>query len=446
MTKSPRSYSRKNHAPFLISCLLPAITLVTLVVLLRSANAWSSQRTSSRVLSSDARKSIPSFDAAIDRRVALQKVVTASTMVGIVALNGSEAKAAVAPQQPPPQPETTDTSAKTSPMNKRVYYPQANSLIGKNIVITGSSSGLGLESSKRLAAAGATVIMTARSDQKASNALAEVRQYLDEHSIKNANIYATTLDLADMQSIKTFPKRYEELLGSKSKMIDVLINNAGVAAIPEKEMTRDGFEVTFQTNHLGPFMLTSLLFPYLNREGSRIINVSSRAHVFSTIASTNEAGLDIGNLNSEVDYSGLGWPAYGRSKLENILFTQELQRRADSAGLNWLSVTALHPGVVATDIRRNGFFGVDTRAKGNFSVQSFVSNLFYSNIIPVEEGANTQVMLASFGERDGIMVKGQYFDENMKLKELAGFARDEGKARYLWDKSEELAGINFVVE
>lgn len=189
-------------------------------------------------------------------------------------------------------------------------------------------------------------------------ALESVKSYANERALSNPPLYALTLDLDDLSSVKSFPERYKGTVGLN---IDVLLNNAGVAAIPTRELTKDGFERTFQSNYLGPFALTALLFPYLNRDGYRVINVSSIAHTFVT-------DLDLDNLNSEINYQG--WQTYGRTKLENILFTQELQRRADRLGLDCLSVVSLHSRV----------------------------KMFYSNVLSVEEGANTQVMLAAAGE------------------------------------------------
>lgn len=404
--------------------LVPALAGVLLLVV--SANAWSQTTPTSR-----SRTQL--INEVTDRRSALKKAVAASSVIGI-ALKGSEAEA---------------TTAAIPYNEKKVYTPPVGSLEGKVIIITGANSGLGLESAKRLAAGGGTILLTARTEAKGEKAINEVQQYLADRSVENTKIYATVLDLADLDSVKSFPKRYISLLGSKKK-IDVLMNNAGVAAIPEKEMTKDGFERTFQINHLGPFVLTALLYPSLNREGSRVINVSSVAHQGATLARSTTSGLDTDNLNGELEYSGLGWPAYCSSKLENILFTQELQRRADAAGLDWLTVSALHPGGVGTDIWRNTYFGVDQRGNrrtttGGSSIQTLASGLFFSSLLSVEEGANTQVMLAASGEQQGTPAKGQYFDEHMKLKNLSNFASDKDKARYLWDKSQELAGIEFKV-
>ena len=277
-----------------------------------------------------------------------------------------------------------------------IYQPDPHSLTGKVILITGSSSGLGLESAKRLASADATVILTTRSSEKGEKALAQVQEYLAGKSIHNPNVYHISLDLDDLKhSVKTFPRRYEDLMGTRC--IDVLMNNAGVAFIPSKEVTMDGLERIFQSNNVGPFVLTALLFPYLNRGGSRIINVSSVAHSFATISSTGFSGLDLDNLNSELDYDGFS--SYCRSKLENILFTQELQRRGDAAGLDWLTVVSLHPGVIGTDIwRYNSAITRDkSRTSGN-PLQSLVSDLVYSKMKTIEEGCNTQVFLAAGGD------------------------------------------------
>eukprot|EP00984_Skeletonema_dohrnii_P011969 scaffold4817_cov123-Skeletonema_dohrnii-CCMP3373.AAC.3 len=316
-----------------------------------------------------------------------------------------------------------------------VYQPSPGSLAGQVHVITGANTGLGLESAKRLAAAEATIVMTARSDAKGDKAKGQVLDYLKERSINNKEIYSLTLDLSDFESVKSFPERYEKMLGSRK--IDVLMNNAG-AINKDFELSKDGIERTFQSNHLGPFLLTSSLFPYLNHDGARVINVSSYAHeVIPKVHKTGKPGLDMNNLNSEISYASDGWEAYGQTKLENVFFTEELQRRADAAGLDWLTTVALHPGLVGTDIWRS-----TPLAKGSSGIKALSSMLFYNNVLTTEEGANTQVKLAS--EKD--IAKGRYYDENGRLKELAPFARDSSKARELWDVSEKLTGCVFNVQ
>jgi len=320
----------------------------------------------------------------------------------------------------------------------KIYEPSPGSLSGQVHVITGASTGLGLESAKRLAAADATIVMTTRTAAKGEVAKNAVLSSLRERSIDNKEIYVLPLDLNDFSSVKSFPDRYEKMMGSRK--IDVLMNNAG-AVNKDLLMTNDGVERTFQSNHLGPFLLTSLLFPYLNRNGSRVINVASIAHesMRPTIHETGQLGLDIDNLNGEISYTMEGWEAYGQTKLENILFTQELQRRADAAGLTWLTSVSLHPGVVGTDFWRGTPIG-----KGqNSSLKQLASNLFYNNVfITTEEGSNTQVMLAS--EKN--IVKGKYYDEHGRIKKLSPFATDAEKAKDLWDVSEALSGCVFKVQ
>lgn len=315
-----------------------------------------------------------------------------------------------------------------------IYQPSPGSLTKQVHVITGASTGLGLESAKRLATAGATVVMTARTDAKGERAKAQVLNYLEERNINNKEIYVITMDLNDFASVRSFPERYEKMLGARK--IDVLMNNAG-AITKDREISKDGIEKTFQSNHLGPFLLTSLLFPYLNRDGARVINVSSMAHQFVKDHNTGNPGLDLDNLNSELSYAADGWEAYGQTKLENILFTEELQRKADAAGLTWLSTVSLHPGVIGTDIWRSTVF-----AKGQVGLQALTSTLFYNNVLTTEEGSNTQVMLAS----EGKIAKGQYYDENGHVKKLAPFARDAVKAKDLWDISEKLTRCVFNVQ
>jgi NAD(P)-dependent dehydrogenase (short-subunit alcohol dehydrogenase family) len=209
-----------------------------------------------------------------------------------------------------------------------------------------------------------------------------------------------------------------------------LMNNAGVAAIPQREITKDGFERTFQSNHLGHFVLTAGLFPMMNHEKCRIINVSSIAHLLLS-------GLNLENLNFEVGYEG--WPAYAQTKLENILFTQELQRRAEAAGFPGVTAVVLHPGVVGTDIWRNTPIGLNQKDSASMSMPS---RMFYSTTRTTEQGANTQVWLAA-GEGDDADVKGQYFDEDQKVAKLKEYAKDEEKAKGLWELSDQFSGVKF---
>ena len=412
-------YCTRNEVTMIMKSSAKSIILC-LGLLSCSAIAWSAGSSSS------------------DRRGFLQHVNKATVLIGTASTGGGvlveKAQAAST------LPASGTSSQSTTSNTKHIYQPLPNSLTGQVHVITGASSGLGLESAKRLAAAGATVVLTTRTAAKADVAKRQVQDYLEERSIATSpeTIYVLTLDMDDLATVRSFPDRYRKLLGSRK--IDVLMNNIGTIS-QRRELTEDKLEKTFQSNHVGPFLLTAGLYSQLNRNGARIVNVASKAHQFAKVSKTGERGLDLENLNGEVSYGLDGWEAYGNTKLENILFTRELQRRATEAGVSWLTVVALHPGVVGTDLWNHT--AVAKGGKKN-SLQSFTSGLFYNNVWSNEEGANTQVMLAA-SDINGIG-KGRYYDEFGKVVDLDPFARDERKARELWEVSESLTSCKFNVE
>mmetsp|Transcript_38067 Transcript_38067/g.113687 ORF Transcript_38067/g.113687 Transcript_38067/m.113687 type:complete len:407 (-) Transcript_38067:144-1364(-) len=315
----------------------------------------------------------------------------------------------------------------------KVYKPQQHSLDGKAIVITGGNTGLGLESAKRLAAAGATVVLTSRSVEKGEVAVNSVVDYLASQGVTNTDIMSLPLDLCDFDSVRSFPALLAKKLDGKS--IDVLMNNAGVMAVPDRRLTKDGYEKTFQTNHLGHFLLTSELSPQLAK-GARVVNVSSEAWQIAG------KGLELDNLNGEKSFGP--WTSYGQSKLANILFTKELQRRADAADRP-LTAVSLHPGAVQTDLSRFivGEEKWDSIKEKGFS--SFTDKVFFEGLAKfiktVEEGASTQIFLSA-GE-GGTNAGGQYYVD-CKSVNLKGKAPDDAdKARDLWDLSERLTGTQF---
>jgi NAD(P)-dependent dehydrogenase (short-subunit alcohol dehydrogenase family) len=305
------------------------------------------------------------------------------------------------------------------------------------VLVTGGSSGLGLETVKRLAAAGATVVLTSRTEAKGKKAIDAVNDYLVKKGRlpTTSEVYNLVLDLDDLSDVRRMASRYEAL--GLDRDISVLINNAGVMAIPKRELTVDGNERTFQSNHLGHFVLTSVLFPYLSRNGTRVVTVSSSASYFA-----GPAGLDVDNLNGEKSYGA--WSSYSSSKLTNVLFTRELQRRADDADLDWLSATTLHPGVVNTDLWRY-IVGEERLSKmkegrGLGRLAMGVTRLIAKT---PEEGASTQVFLAATSDDD--IVKGAFYDEMKVNTNLPSFAKDVATARALWDASEKLGGVRFVL-
>jgi NAD(P)-dependent dehydrogenase (short-subunit alcohol dehydrogenase family) len=294
-----------------------------------------------------------------------------------------------------------------------LYMPSAGSLAGSTILITGANTGLGLESAKRLAAAGARIIVTARTRDKVDGAVAEVAR------ARSANkVVGVELDLADLSSVKTLPTRLESILGGPPA-IDVLMNNAGVMAVPERLSTADGFEKTVGINHLGHFAMVAALLPSLQRakDGFRIINVSSDAHRFvdrKMLLEALEARLD------PPSYAAGGWGAYGLSKAANVLFTVELERRLEAAGTRGSAVT-LHPGVVQTDLGRyiiGGVAGEDSHPTQDGPAPTGIGAFLKSNVLdkvvlPVQSGANTQVFLAAAADSGGDRSRrgGLYFDQ-----------------------------------
>jgi len=348
-------------------------------------------------------------------------------------------KAAVATFALTSVPSSIDVAnaADSSPFPK-VYKPPAHSMDGKLVVITGGNTGLGLESAKRLAAAGATVVITSRDSDKGQKAAQEVEDYVKSNTDGTAKgkVMVANLDLCDLDNVKSFKSRLEKVIGTDRK-VDVLMNNAGVMAIPDRRLTKDGYDKTFQTNHLGHFALTATIFPLLAAD-ARIINVSSMAYLFAG------KGLELDNLNGEKVYGP--WSSYGLSKLENILFTNELQKRVQNSD-KWSSLMAfsLHPGAVQTDLARYliGEEKFQSMKENGFSswTDKVVMESMAKFVKTVEEGASTQVYLAADTNISSGMA-GKFFSDG-KVNPVKAFALDEEKSKELWEISERLAGIQF---
>ncbi|MGW7366580.1 oxidoreductase [Streptomyces sp. NPDC054841] len=203
---------------------------------------------------------------------------------------------------------------------------------GRTAVVTGANSGIGLVTARELARHGARVILACRSESRGKEAEELIKQ-----QVQGADVEFRPLDLADLASVRQFAESY------KPQTLDLLINNAGVMALPYGT-TADGFETQFGVNHLGHFALTGLLLPkLLNTPGARVVSVSSGMHAI--------ANVDMGDLNGERRYRR--WVAYGRSKTANLLFVHELARRLRAAGSDVVAVAA-HPGYAATNLQTAG--------------------------------------------------------------------------------------------
>jgi len=290
---------------------------------------------------------------------------------------------------------------------------------GRLAVVTGANSGLGLETARALAAAGATVVITARDRAKGEAA----RQRITAET-PDAAVEARVLDLAALESVRGFAAG----IAADHPRIDMLINNAGVMMPPRGE-TADGFELQFGTNHLGHFALTGLLLePLAAVGGARVVTVSSLEH--------KPGRIHFDDLQSESKYSSRG--AYQQSKFANAVFGLELDRRLRAAGSPVISVLA-HPGYSATNLQTSGPpFPVSAllRISNALIAQSASKGALpqlYAATAPGVEGGE-------FIGPDGFMEARGTPTEVQPVKR----ARDEQTARRLWDVSEELTGVRYL--
>lgn len=285
---------------------------------------------------------------------------------------------------------------------------------GRTAVVTGANTGLGFETARMLALRGAEVVLACRSTEKAEAAAHRIRS-----ARADVRITVEPLDLSDLESVRDFAARmHRDRAG-----LDLLINNAGVMA-PPLSRTRQGFELQFGTNHLGHFALTAQLFSLLaNRADARIVVVSSLAQKMGRI--------DFEDPNWE-RRAYRAWPAYGQSKLANMLFALELHRRFGRAGCGVAGIAA-HPGWTASDLQRhNG-----------------LTEFFNFLAMPTARGALTTVRAAtdpeassgSYWGPDGV---GE-FRGDPDSAAIPAAAKDEAAAARLWDLSERLTGVTFAI-
>jgi NAD(P)-dependent dehydrogenase (short-subunit alcohol dehydrogenase family) len=297
-------------------------------------------------------------------------------------------------------------------------------LTGKMAVVTGANSGLGLEASRVLAHKGAHVVLAVRSEARGAAAADEIHA-----QVPGAILDVMPLDLADLASIR----RFAEAFLAAHDRLDMLLNNAGVMAIPQRK-TADGFEAQFGTNHLGHFALTGLLLArILAPPGARVVTVSSGAHILGKI--------NFDDLNSERSYSK--WGAYGRSKLANLLFAYELQRRFRAAGSSATSVAA-HPGYAATNLQRVG--PEMEGSKFNLWVMSAANRVFAQS---AAMGALPEIYAAtSPGVRGGDYIGpgGLLGGRGFPAKaESSSRSHDQETAARLWAVSEQLTGVRYTM-
>jgi NAD(P)-dependent dehydrogenase (short-subunit alcohol dehydrogenase family) len=290
---------------------------------------------------------------------------------------------------------------------------------GRVAIVTGANTGLGYHTAAALVETGAHVVLAVRNTEKGNHALARITA-----AYPHADVTLQELDLASLDSIRTTALE----LRKAYPRIDLLINNAGVMWTP-RQLTADGFEMQFGTNHLGHFALTGLLLDnLLSVRGSRVVTVSSMGHRF-------RAAIRFDDLQSEHNYDRFA--AYGQSKLANLLFTYELQRRLAAAQKNTIAVAA-HPGSSSTELGRNS----PTLIKPLFALAT-----------PLFQNAAMGALPTLRAATDPDVHGGQYFGPDglgeqrghPKVVSSSGQSHDEDVQRRLWAVSEELTGVTYRV-
>lgn len=289
---------------------------------------------------------------------------------------------------------------------------------GRTAIVTGANSGLGYDTAAALAGKGAQVVLAVRNLDKGNEAVDRIK-----NSTPNAAVSLTELDLSSLDSVR----RAADELRTAHPRIDLLINNAGVMYVPNRETTADGFEMQFGTNHLGHFALTGLLLEsLLNVDGSRVVTVSSVGHRIL-------ARIRFEDPHFETGYNRVR--AYGQSKLANLLFTYELQRRLAAKGASTIA-TAAHPGLSDTELMRY--------------MPGFIPDLVWKVVAqPPDKGALPTLRAAT----DPGVQGGQYYGPdgigevtgNPKLVASSAQSHDEDIQHRLWTMSEELTGVTYPV-
>ena len=294
-------------------------------------------------------------------------------------------------------------------------------LNGKTAVITGATGGLGYETALALAGAGAMVVLTGRNDAKGRNAIQSIRAQFPD-----AKVSYEALDLASLASVAEFVARFVAAYPS----LDLLINNAGVMALPQRQTTVDGFEMQFGTNYLGHYALTARLLPWLRRgHQPRVVNLSSLAHRSGTI--------NLDDLQSTRSY--VPWKAYCQSKLAMLMFALELQRRSDAAGWGLMS-NAAHPGYARTDLIANGPGASGLLWQLSKSLQPLVSHSAAEGALPTLFAATSPRAEPGgcYGPNWFYELKGPPVPAKIMPQ-----AKDAAVAARLWDVSAALTGVSF---
>ena len=281
------------------------------------------------------------------------------------------------------------------------------SFAGRTVIVTGANSGLGLITARELARVGARTILAVRNVEKGETAAAQM----------TGDVEVRKLDLQDLASVRAFADGFAE----SGATVDVLVNNAGIMAVPYS-LTVDGFESQIGTNHLGHFALTNLLLPKIT---DRVVTVSSMMHLLGYIS--------LKDLNWK-SRPYLAWPAYGQSKLANLLFTTELQRRLDAAGAA-LTAVAAHPGYSATNLQGQTGSRLGTR---------FWDTANRLTATDADFGARQTLYAASQPLPGDSFIGPRFAMRGPTVQaQRSPLARNRAKAAALWTLSEQLTGVEF---
>ena len=291
---------------------------------------------------------------------------------------------------------------------------------GRLAIVTGANSGIGYYAARYLAQAGATVILACRNTEKAEAARAKIAA-----QISAAKLEVCSLDVADLDSVRRFATQFR----GERRPLDLLVNNAGVMAMPERRSTPQGFEMQLGTNHLGHFALTGLLLPtLLGQQGSRIVTIASIAHKGGV--------LNFDDLNAERSYDPRR--AYQQSKLANLVFGLELDRRLRAHDAKTASLIA-HPGVAVTNIVSNGM-GTGAKARiAGFVIAAVAQSDDRGSWPTLYAATSPEAHGGGYYGPDGIAeIKGTPVEVKPKPQAL-----DPAAAKRLWEVSEMLTGVRY---
>lgn len=289
---------------------------------------------------------------------------------------------------------------------------------GRVAVVTGANSGIGFVAARELARAGAQVVLACRNADKGDAAAREITS-----SAPDARVSVASLDLGSLASVRAFAESFADMNGH----LDLLINNAGVMA-PPRRTTADGFELQFGTNHLGHFALTAMLIGCMtDRDDARVVTVSSGAH--------RRANIAFDDLQGERSYGR--WRAYGQSKLANLLFMAELDRRLRASASPIRSVAA-HPGYAATNLQ---FAAVPSHEAFLMSIGNriFAQSAAMGALPTLYAATHPAAESGTYIGPDGLFEMRGY----PTVVTSSAAARDESAAARLWAASEELTGVSF---